>query len=105
MRGKVRISLIYAFIACFVALSVSLLVFNRPTSLYYWHEYREGNRVVSVLDRYYRDHKSYPDSLNSIGVDSSEIFYEKKSKDAFVVWFGTTLGEPVTYDSTIRVWK
>jgi hypothetical protein len=43
-----------------------------------------------------------------IGIEEKEegpIYYRKESETKFVLWFGTILGESVTYNSDTKEWK
>jgi hypothetical protein len=36
--------------------------------------------------------------------ENGPIYYKKESDTEYVVWFGTQLGESVTYDSETKEW-
>jgi len=45
--------------------------------------------------------------MNEVGVDpltSNQYFYQACDNRRYLVWFGTTLGESMTYDSEVRSW-
>ena len=69
---------------------------------------REGNEIVTKIESFRRDKGRLPDTLSEIGIKEKEegsFYYEKKSEVKYVLWFGTTLGESVTYDSETRKWS
>jgi hypothetical protein len=69
---------------------------------------REGNRIVTKIESFRRDKGRLPNTLSEIGIEEKEegpFYYEKKSEGKYVLWFGTTLGESVTYDSDTRKWS
>jgi hypothetical protein len=78
-----------------------------PARFVWRAEIREGNRLVSDIEKYRHDRNGLPSGLEDIGRASGEqgpFYYEKCSDDRYIVWFGTTLGESVTYDSISRDW-
>jgi len=52
--------------------------------------------------------KKLPASMQELGVgppEADRFFYEKCSETRFIVWFGTRLGESMTYDSAANNWQ
>jgi len=46
--------------------------------------------------------------LSDAGIAESEsprVFYRKDSDAEYILWFGTTLGESATYESSNRSWR
>ncbi len=39
-----------------------------------------------------------------IELEDSKAFYEKKTDSTYIVWFGLSLGESKTYNSTTKEW-
>ena len=68
---------------------------------------RQGDEVVAKIEQFRRDSSRLPRSLAAVGFDEKEsgpIHYEPRGEARYVVWFGTTLGESVIYDSETRTW-
>ena len=66
-----------------------------------------GQKVIAKIEQFQRDQGRLPSSLAEIGIretESGPIYYEKKEERRYIVWYGTTLGESVTYISEIRKW-
>ena len=78
-----------------------------PDRIVYRSEFKTGEMVVARIE-YFRNQRSrLPEDLQEIGIvsDSIGVFYRKESKDRYIVWFGTTLGESITYDSATKKWE
>ena len=72
------------------------------------NEIREGNRLISDIEAFRRNPGHLPAELSEIsnGVAEQErLFYQRCSQTPYIVWFGTTLGESMTYDSNSRNWS
>jgi hypothetical protein len=68
----------------------------------------QGNRLISEIESFQKDHGRLPESLNEIGrkeTESGPIYYRKENKSKYVIWFGTQLGDSVTYDSDTKEWE
>jgi len=62
---------------------------------------REGNQLIAQIDAFARSHGSVPSGLAEVGVQATapdHFFYERCDKTHYILWFGTTLGESMTYD-------
>lgn len=76
-------------------------------SIVYWQNVRKGNRVASEIDRYRAQKGHLPLSLGEIGEPDSEsgpIYYQQCSETHYLLWFGTTLGHSMSFDSANRSW-
>jgi len=63
---------------------------------------------VSKIQVFSRLRGRLPISLDEIGIgdpDARRFFYEKCTEHRFLVWFGTRLGESMTYDSDAFKWQ
>ncbi|MER3427610.1 MAG: hypothetical protein C4334_05845 [Pyrinomonas sp.] len=68
----------------------------------------EGNRVVAKVEAFRKQRGKLPDSLQEIGIEEKlegPLFYEKIGDNEYRLWFGTELGESVTYNSETRKWQ
>lgn len=97
-----------------VAASLSLVavfaIFDSfgPDSFVFRKEVRRGNAIISKIDAFHRQRRRLPTSMDEIGIsapDANRFFYEKCSDRRFLVWFGTRLGESMTYDSDALKWQ
>ena len=82
------------------------LEFLGPPKVVWRGEIREGNRLISEIDAFRRSHSRLPSELSEVGTRAAEqqFFYQKCSETNYVIWFGTTLGESITYHSDSRDW-
>ncbi len=69
---------------------------------------RQSVPIQTSLEAYRQQRARYPVSLSEIGIVEREegpIYYRRESESAYILWFGTTLGESETYHSTDRHWR
>ena len=71
---------------------------------------RLGEEVVRRVENFRTIHQKLPESLTEIGIEvKSEsdppVYYRKESSDHYIVWYGLSLGESMTYDSATRKWE
>lgn len=99
--GKYLLSAISAGVLLF-----GLWVFG-PDRISYFYEFRTGDRIVAKVEHFKALYGRYPDDLKEVGWksdDSLNIFYRKESNNHYIVWFGTTMGESISYDSQDQKW-
>lgn len=68
----------------------------------------KAKRIVDKVEEFKKTNKRLPDTLADLGIQETKIgsiYYEKLSKDHYIVWYGTVLGESTTYDSYIQKWE
>lgn len=90
----------------FLSLAVLFLVLTKETKEDSLIE--QGNQLVIKIEEYKKDRGKFPISLAEINIQEKlegPIYYELKDSTRFILWFGTTLGESVTYDSRNRKWE
>jgi len=66
-----------------------------------------GNEIVHKVEAYKISKGRLPSSLSVIGIPEQEegpIYYQRVDSINYVVWFGTAVGESVTYSSTTKKW-
>jgi hypothetical protein len=90
-----------------VAIAFLLLAIGIYISLSY--EDRLAKQAVHKIEEFRGKHGRLPNSLAEAGILLPEdregpVFYEKRRDGSYVVWYGTTLGESVTYDSNDKTW-
>lgn len=69
---------------------------------------RQSEPIRASLENYRQQHGRYPTSLAEIGIverDDGPIYYRRESESTYILWFGTTLGESKTYQSTDGRWR
>lgn len=101
MRRKSYI--LIALVGGCIAMIVFSIANNREDRLI-----RLGNQYVAKINKYYLAKGKLPNSLSEVGgMDSEEgpIYYERKDTSSFILWFGTTVGESITYRSTTKSWE
>jgi hypothetical protein len=87
--------------------AVLFLEFLGPPKVVWRSEIREGNRLISGIEAFQRAHGRLPaelSELNKDAVQQGKLFYQMCDETSYVVWFGTTLGESMTYHSKSRDW-
>jgi hypothetical protein len=88
--------------------SVVCLNLFGPDTFVWRSEIKEGDRIISEIASARVRDGHLPESLSEIGVsdqESDKFFYNKCSDTRFIVWFGTTLGESMTFDSATGSWR
>jgi hypothetical protein len=66
-----------------------------------------GNNIVIKIENFKTAKGKLPDKLSEAGVKEKEagpIYYSKRTETQYILWFGTTLGESITYDSDTKKW-
>jgi hypothetical protein len=79
----------------------------RPDALRYADEFRAGQQAIAAIERYHSRTGSLPDSLADVGLPAGEdgpVYYASEDRQDYILWFGTTLGESITYHSRTRQW-
>jgi len=69
---------------------------------------RRGNELVLRVKGFRQRQGRLPESFKEVGVTNAEedkFFYEKCDGRRFIIWFGTSLGESMTYDSSSDTWR
>jgi predicted PurR-regulated permease PerM len=67
-----------------------------------------GNLIVKNIENFHSRTGRLPNSLVDLGIEETlegPIFYEKLDSSKYILWFGTTLGESVTYHSDREIWE
>ena len=71
----------------YVALGVSafvlfaLLMIFIPARLAYWHEFRDGARIISAVESFKNAHHRLPASLEEMNIESEYVYYCKANPD------------------------
>jgi hypothetical protein len=78
-----------------------------PDEIAYRREIHQGNGLVLNIEKFRREQGRLPGSVEELAItdaDTLRLFYAKCSESRYIVWFGTTLGESMTYTSETRRW-
>lgn len=79
-----------------------------PDRVAYRDRFAEGEEVIERIERYRQQHGRLPVSLREVGVEErldSPVYYVRRDSGRYEVWFGTTLGESITYRSEKQAWE
>ena len=107
MTRPVRTILIVFSIAFVLAAGFLLFIRFAPDSWIYSREIAQGNRDAQKIDAYRRGTGRLPASLEDVVETESEsgpIYYQRCSETHYILSFGTTLGEGISWDSDDRRW-
>jgi hypothetical protein len=89
-------------------LAVSTLMLSPDAIWKHPREQRAANQVISVINDYLKRTGDLPEDLEKAGVTEdtrTHFFYERLSGKQFRIWFGTTLGTSMIYDSVSMLWR
>jgi hypothetical protein len=82
--------------------------FFGPPDVVWRSQIRSGNQLISRVESFRKVHGHLPSAQSEIDLnvtEQSRILYKKCTDTRYVVWFGTELGESMSYDSGSGVWK
>ncbi len=68
----------------------------------------KGNDIVKMVEDFRSKNGKLPESLHEIGIKEKEdgpLYYEKWDSVDYIVYFGTSLGESMTYYSDKKEWN
>ena len=93
--------------------ALAVVTFSAPTEpgwtsqIWYRAEYRASSDLIERVEDFRRREGRLPASLGDLGVLESEECpcYRRISTADYRVWFGTVLGESLTYDSGAQAWR
>jgi hypothetical protein len=67
-----------------------------------------AEQIILKIDKFSHEKGRMPLSLSEVGVPESEegpIYYRRLTDSTYEVWYGTGLGESVTYNSATATWQ
>jgi hypothetical protein len=110
MRLSFPLKALLIMLVCVVAaLAGSVAWFRYAPAAWLWRsEIRQGNRAVAEVETFRRKNGRLPADFKEIGVahvDEDRIYYQKCSENDYQVWFGTELGESMSWSSRARKWE
>lgn len=68
----------------------------------------KGNNIIQEIESYQSINKCLPITLTDIGYSvtiEGPIYYQKQDSLSFILWFGTTIGESIEYNSQSKKWE
>lgn len=68
----------------------------------------QGNELISEIEKYKVERGVLPENLAAIGVNETDdfpLYYQKYDSSNYIIWFGTSLGESITYFSDSKKWE
>jgi hypothetical protein len=97
-------------LAIVVVLGAGLVAFLlfAPASLLYSRNIRKGNEIVGRIEAFRQQQHGLPSSLAEAGMsesDQGKYFYKRCTDTRYIVWFGTSLGESMNWDSISHRWN
>lgn len=70
---------------------------------------RKGDELVKRIEQFRERNHRLPDNFEEAGATDPEatigFYYMRCDKDSYIIWFGTSLGESVSYSSTGGTWN
>lgn len=69
---------------------------------------KKGNEIISQIESFRLEKGALPNSLRDLGLEEKlegPLYYRRLDDTRYELWYGTTLGESVTYDSNRRSWQ
>lgn len=68
----------------------------------------KAEAVLAQIETFQAQNHRLPQNLTEMGLPETEsgpIYYDKKTDDRFLLWYGTDLGASRTYDSALGEWR
>ena len=66
---------------------------------------QQAEPILASLESYHQQHGRYPESFSEAGIpEPEELYYTRMQDGSYIVWFGTTLGESVSFRSIDHKW-
>jgi hypothetical protein len=68
----------------------------------------QAEAVLAKIQQFQEQHHRLPQNLTEMGLPETEtgpIYYDKKTDDQYILWYGTELGTSRRYDSAEGEWK
>lgn len=92
-------------------LGIALLIGVLVAAYFYFRNYGEhdlisrGNIIIQNIEDFRQKKGRLPNSLVELEIYDDELFYNKWDTTNYILWYGTSLGESVTYYSDSRKWE
>lgn len=95
-----------------IAIVIILIIIAIPLGLYIsftvgeWQIKHRGEQIAKQVEAFKHKHGILPDSLQQIGyATEDELYYQKRSNDTYMIFYGTSLGESEIYYSDSKKWE
>ena len=95
-----------------IILSIGSIILLVVGLVYYWGYVKEkelivqGNAIIKKVEAYKKINHKLPIYLEQLGIkDDGPLYYTTRDSINYIVWYGTTLGESVSYHSEIGKWQ
>ncbi len=69
---------------------------------------KKGDEIVGLVEQFKMEHGRLPNNMVELKIDTAlyeKICYLKHDSINFKIWFGTSLGESITYYSDTKRWE
>lgn len=69
---------------------------------------KQGNVIIKKIENYRLINHKLPNGLKDIGIEETlegPIYYNKIDSTKYIIWYGTTLGESIIYNSETKKWE
>ena len=63
--------------------------------------------IIEKVEQFKTEKNRLPKNVSEIGLvelENSKAFYERKTDSTYIVWFGLSIGESKTYNSSKKEW-
>ena len=74
-----------------------------------WPEYHQATSLIAAIEQFKSTHGRLPIGVSELPATEfsqpSRVFYQPSGNGSYEVWFGRSLGESYTYDSSSRSWR
>ena len=71
-----------------------------------WPEYRQATALIAAIEQFKSSHGRLPADISQLPEPNKlrygRVFYQATGQTDYEVWFGRSLGESYTYDSSSR---
>lgn len=109
MIRRVALGLVVSIglVAIAAALTIGYHLFA-PDQQLYRAQFRAGNELVRKVESFRRARGLLPTVMSDLGESATtefQLYYEKCSETHYIIWFGATLGESMTYASKLQAWE
>jgi hypothetical protein len=102
MIGLCVVGMVLASVA-----TLGYCAFFGPPEIVWRGQIRRANHLITQVESYRNTHGRLPSAISEVPGETAvqdRTFYERCSDARYVVWFGTTLGHSMSYDSATRNW-
>lgn len=69
---------------------------------------KQGNIIINKVETYKKRNGIPPSHLSQLGINEKEegpFYYERLDSLRYIIWYGNSLGESITYHSDTKKWE